>query len=546
MVPERTIPDRNDGTSALGTRLGQWRWPTFGAAIMILAIYTLPLGTLQHMWNPNEASRILLSVSLSVQGTPKLDEVLSQYGAVPQDMAMHDGHAYSDKAPGLSFLAAPLVAPLQVVLPRYGTTKLPDYWSLRHILTLLLVCVPTAIFMMLAARAFSTESSEKQNLARVLIFALATPILTYASVFFSHIPAGIMVGAAYLLIRHLSPTTEPKRASAFFAGLLAASAIVTEYPTAILVGPLALLLLLDRKRRWALPLFVVGMAAGALPLLIYNKVAWGTFLSTGYSFKATAQQAAIHAQGVSGVTIPTWHRLWGVLLSPRRGMLFYCPLLLCTVVGWVRLWKRDRLDVAVSVIAVAAYVTFGAGFVDWEGGWGAAARHLVPVLFLLILPLGVGLEAMLQRTWSAVGAAVLVGWSLGAAVLSVAVTPYFPELFTNPLAQVTLRSLRQGAAMRNVLSDHFGVTPLSVFLLFAVAVVAVAGGAFLILLSPNVRRAPAVAALVATLAFQPLILTLMAPSPTPKDEWARAELLRRIGYDEIGRSILVTLPQESR
>jgi hypothetical protein len=508
------------------------------AAIALLGILVIPLGTLQHMWNPNEASRTLLSVSLSVYGTSTLDETLTGYGAVPQDMSIHDGHVYSDKAPGLSLIAAPLVAPLQRVLPTHGPMKLPDYWPLRHLLTLLLVCLPTVLFVVLAARDPMLEEASPSVVAFLLLFVLATPVLTYGSVFFSHVPAGIMLGIAYLSVHRFDALGGGRRwVVACLAGLCVSYAVGTEYPTILLVAPLALLVVFDRRKRWAVAPFAVGMTAGFLPLLVYNQLTWGSLFATGYSFKATVQQATIHSQGMSGVTFPTSDRIWGVLLSPRRGLLFYCPLFACIPIGWARLWKNNRLEAIVSIVWATSYVAFAAGFVDWEGGWSAAARHLVPVLFLMLWPFSIGLRAMLEKTHTAALAGALLGWSLGATLLSIAVTPYFPELFTNPLAQIAISSLREGAAFRNLVSDHLPISTLLVFFAFFLVVVLLVTASLFAVTDRSTRRVAAIAAFGGMLLVQPLILYATSPVPTPKSELARAELLRRLGYDDLARVI---------
>ena len=473
---------------------------------------------------------MLLAVSLGEYCTVRIDPAIEDYQAVPQDMSVRDGHAYSDKAPGISMLSAPVVATVGAGLPREGTSDSPEYWTLRHLLTLLLVCVPVAMWAAFAGR--------DRGLA--VVFVLSTPLLVYGSVLFSHVPAGLMAGLAWLMVagRYEGEVSvggggrgSAKREVAIvsLAGFLAAFAVVTEYPTLSLAVVMTIAVALRSDRRRTFPAFLAGAIIGGAPLLVYNTVAWGTPFTTGYAFKASAEHAAIHAQGVFGVTFPTWERLWGVLFSARRGLLYYSPVLCCIPVGWSRRWHVARRETVLSMAATFVYVVFASGFVDWEGGWSAAARHLVPLVPVLFLPFVTGLRALFERPRTAALGAVLIGASLSASVLSVAVTPYFPEMFTRPLSEIALRSLGEGVAMRNFASDHLGVATLPVFLMWALAIAAATGIAVWRLTDGLTHRRRVVFVFACTLLLHPLLLAVTGPGRTPPLESARAELLRRLG-----------------
>src|SRR5207342_2761287 len=91
----------------------------FAPALLVAALYAVPLGNTVNMWNPNEASHLMLAVSLSEFQTVQLDPVIEEYGVIPQDMSVRGEHAYSDKAPGLSMIGAAFAIPLSIALPRF-------------------------------------------------------------------------------------------------------------------------------------------------------------------------------------------------------------------------------------------------------------------------------------------------------------------------------------------------------------------------------------------------------------------------------------------
>jgi hypothetical protein len=500
------------------------------AFCFVFLIYLVPLGHTSGWWNPNEMSRIALSVSLVEYGTIQVDRVLDDYHSVPQDLAVRDGHAYSDKAPGISFFGAAVLLPIKGFIGVAGNSQSPAYWPVRHILTALLVCLPAALFGVGAVRHVigRREQAPESWLPVALLFALATPWLTYASILFSHETAGVLVGVALILARRLDDT-DPARLErrAALAGLLASLGVVTEYPTALLAALVAATVLLSKRRRQSLTSFVAGASAGALVLLVYNKAAWGSFFTTGYAFKAFAEHAAIHEQGFFGVSVPTLQGLWGVLLSPSRGILFYCPLLLCVLVGLAGRWRSAKTETLLTAIAITAYVAFAAGFVDWKGGWSAAARHLVPLLPVVMVPFVAGYRALTETESRRAVAAVLVGLSVAGSLLSVAVTPYFPETFANPVGQIVVPTLREGLAMPNLVSDLTGVRALPVFLVYALVVATAAMLAFARSLPPR-RRVLFTALAVAAFVLGPLAVSL--GSELPATAASRREWSARLGH----------------
>jgi hypothetical protein len=70
--------------------------------------------------NPNAVSRVGLTFSILEDHSPKIDKFAPFTG----DRAFFDGSHYSDKAPGLSFTALPLVAAL-VSGPRSAARAIP-------------------------------------------------------------------------------------------------------------------------------------------------------------------------------------------------------------------------------------------------------------------------------------------------------------------------------------------------------------------------------------------------------------------------------------
>ncbi len=122
-----------------------------GLPMLLVAIfYILPLSGTPDATNPNEVVRIELATSLAYWARFDLEDSAAVYGW-SEDVSTRDGRFYSDKAPGLSMAAAPIVWVLDPFLDRAPSSDLPAYWPLRHALTLFLLALPTVGLAFLVA-----------------------------------------------------------------------------------------------------------------------------------------------------------------------------------------------------------------------------------------------------------------------------------------------------------------------------------------------------------------------------------------------------------
>lgn len=504
-------------------------WTALGVVVLAYALFAA--GT-PRVENPGEQTRLELAASLGFAGSAAIDPVMEAYG-IPFDRAVRDGKTYADKAPGLSFVGAPVVWSLGRLLPREDSGPLPDYWALRHLLVLLLVALPAASFPFWALKHYPAIAPRRRT-AAALIFALCTPLLTYSVVLLSHVPAGLLAVLAFaLIVRPGREQVLPTPAVAFAAGLALAAAVTTEYPTALFGLVLLPTLLLRRAPLRTIAAFGLGGLLGIVPCLLYHQVAFGSPLSTGYSFKSDPWHAIVHDTGMLGVMAPSAERLWGVLGSARRGVLHYCPLLLLVPWGLLRI-ERTRKHSSLPFVALTVlYVLFAAGFVDWMAGWSAAARHLIPWILLSIFPLAAAIEHLAGSARGRWLLLPLVAMSLTGALLSLALTPWFPEHFVSPIGQLVLPTLRQGFAAPTL--------PASADLaarVYALAGVALfIGGATVWATAElvGVSRRRVALAVVAISLFWAGLQWATAPPLSPDEQQVRSQVVDRLGYDQPAR-----------
>lgn len=336
--------------------------------------------------NPNNATRLFAAISLVEDGDATIDE----FAALTIDKAQFGGHAFLDKAPGMTLMALPAVALADAATgQRAGdVSKLPDAPDmaafLRLRLRLAVASGPAVLTGIAAALLFDLALTLTGSAAAALVagvgFALGTPMWGWSTTIFGHAAVGSLYVIALWALCRGSP-----RAFAL-AGVALGWAVVIEYQ-AVLAGSVLALFgawrAWQRTRRWTLlGCAVAGGTAALLPLLAYNLVAFGTPFRLGY--QGVVGFAGMN-QGLFGLGWPDPRVLWELILGPRRGLLWVAPVLWLTPMGLARLRQRDLAWAAGAAAAVVLLVN--AAYYYWDGGNSTGPRHSIPALGLLALGL---------------------------------------------------------------------------------------------------------------------------------------------------------------
>jgi len=337
-------------------------------------------------WNQN--SRFALVRAITNEGTLNIDPFRHSTG----DIAFHDGHYYSDKAPGLALTAVPLVAAARPIYHAFGGDA--ETYEGLALLSYLATVVSAGLFTALAGVCLFTlclelGSSYGGALFAALTFTIASPIWTLATIFIGHaFAASLLVLAFAAAMRIGADEVRPKpdtthetthgagdatyvvsgfsRTRAYVAsgfsrtlssrdvrlgamvGFCAGWATVSEFPAAI---PAVLLALLAAANAWPLgrarALRILGaLTASALAcaavLMAYQYACFGSPFHVAYASEIGYEGMQ---QGVFGVTLPRMIRLRRILFGEYRGLLPLAPALALAPIGLaVMVWVRPKPD----------------------------------------------------------------------------------------------------------------------------------------------------------------------------------------------------------
>ncbi|MEW5980594.1 MAG: hypothetical protein AB1898_32845 [Acidobacteriota bacterium] len=207
-----------------------------------------------------------------------------------------------------------------------------------------------------------------------------------------------------------------------FSGAFLGLATTIKVVALLMSAPIGLMLIISSSPKGSerslkstacdLPWFALGAAPFLLIDLWTNFARFGSPFSTGYSKWAEYHQ-------VSLFSFPLWKGLLGLLVSPGKGLLVYCPLVLAGLLCF-RDFFRWRKELAIAVAcAIVLYLSLFGTYIAWHGDFAWGPRYLTFLLPYLILPLGVWMDALVANSrrnqrvlfWGLAASSFAIQWS---------------------------------------------------------------------------------------------------------------------------------------
>jgi hypothetical protein len=410
------------GTAVDRTPLGEWYIVTavrdLAAALILLALGGgLAYSSAAGITCSNDGSTYALTRALAENGSPQIDQFESFTEGI--DLAVHGGHVYSDRAPGVAFLAVPLDRIGRAIghTPSFPRSKHDDGApQIPFILLLpaLSAGLATAMTFLLGRRL---GAGIVASVVAAIAVAAGTLVWRDGSLLYRHVPAAAFLAVATWLAlgldaRETSATPiHYDLARGAGVGMLIGLAALCDQPAALAVVPVAMFAVLRLVRGphalRRIGLLAAGTIVGLIPptlaQLAYNRACFGDAFANAYQFSATA-----HFYGSAGTAFSTplakgVHTL--LFGKPGADPPFgsvgrLSPILFLAPVGLAVLVARRQLAAAWLVGATATVVFFlVAKHATFDGGGDQDYRYLVSVIPLLAAPIALALDVALKRRW---------------------------------------------------------------------------------------------------------------------------------------------------
>ena len=355
---------------------------------LVLLLVALAALVAVNVSNPEDGTRYELTRHLVLRHSLEVEPQLF-------DRAVYGGRTYSDKAPGMSFLAVPAYQ----VERTLGVARAPKDWEREGDLSLWGIHVATSGLLFLLATLLVGRAAEtlvpRTGAATAATFGTATIAAPLAPTLFEHDAAGCLALAGLLCAWRCR-----RRALLALAGLLLGIGVLFAYEVAVAAVAVALYVAVRERRRVAW--LLLGAVPPAVALGAYNWSAFGSPFHLSYRYVANRFALSQH-HGFFGIGVPTLTGLRDALVFDR-GLLVWSPVLVAAAVGLVVMWRRGyRGESLVAAVVVVAFVVGDAAYFLPYGGNSPGPRFAAPALPLLLLGLPFAL-ARFPRTTLALAA----------------------------------------------------------------------------------------------------------------------------------------------
>jgi hypothetical protein len=383
-------------TSLATLRLNFLFWPV----VVFLVVNLLT----RHTGGPNAASRFALTMSMVAESTFTIDgyeETTPDWSQTP------DGHFYSNKPPGPSFLAYPFAAVFDLFAVRLLADK--DSWKEQRlrlwadsstIQAFLLQVIPF-LFLVFYLDYFLKRRNVSQGGRAMaglsMLFGMTPSFLM--NTMFGHGLAALSIMYAMILAldgRH--------RWSAFAFGI----AMLSDYGSAFILPGLIYLWFVRGVARRDLLRLIKDVSFGAIfPAVLwiwYHQVSFGSPFTTSHKYLAPEWVSVPKEKDVLwGIfsSAPDPQVILKLLFSSGRGLLGTQPwVLIVSIFALMGLFrpKAKASDACVvstiSVLSLAMLIVTNASFNGWHGGATMGPRYLSVGLVLFPLVLGLLFDDM--------------------------------------------------------------------------------------------------------------------------------------------------------
>jgi hypothetical protein len=354
---------------------------------LMLLVFGVYLFTMSgHTYSTDEETMLAASRSLVERGTWAIN---------PSDGWVHvegaDGRHYSVFGPGQSFAAVPWVAAGLVAGGFFPKDQAG--FPLRLILASYNAFIAAGICGLLAATGMALGYARRASLFLGGTLAFATFLWPHSRTFFAEPVVALCLFASFYLIiktHQAIPGSRPRPSTLMLlSGVLFAVALHAKVQYAVALPAFLLYLAIkDRQMRMVdgalhlqyppkpkILIWLGGLAVGLVPLFIYNWAIFGNPLQTGYS-------------GDTGALFktPIYEGVFGLLLSPGKGLIWYALPVLLALVGLSRFARKHHAEAVLMLAMSVTMVSFFGMFHLWWGGGSWGPRFLIPLLPFALLP----------------------------------------------------------------------------------------------------------------------------------------------------------------
>jgi len=383
----------------------------------------------------NEESRFALTRAIVDENRFEIDSFYNLTG----DRIILNGHYYSDKNPGSSLLSSFFYFLWEKIYDRFSDSFKEKYsgtddyiieyngnmpivtminpgffvFTSMILLTFVTSSIPTALTSVIIYKLSKHfTKNENHRIFLALTYGLATNAFHQALHFMGIALSSFLAFLSFYLLFENKKSNNLKKI--LLSGIFAGFSYVIEPIMLFVLIPLAMYVFFA-SRKWFL-IFTVSTLIGLLPVFIYNyfvlenpidvassyldRSIWKNaypetqlpFLKSNNTSKIV--KASLEENSLFELFLEHFHLVppnpWisiRLLFYPYRGLFFYSPILLLSIIGLIYMRNEYKAEANMIVLILVLIIFLLSSRRNWWGGYGFGNRYMVPVIPFLVIPI---------------------------------------------------------------------------------------------------------------------------------------------------------------
>lgn len=407
-----------------------------GKYLLLILLFSFAYFHQGHLAETGNDRQLLLH-SLFQFGRMDIDA----YHTETVDKAYFQGHYYSSKAPGITFIALPAFALATVILDWCDVPLDSDAgWLFSSwFMTFFSIGLPVAFCGALTRHWLSGWVPRRSAFCVTLGLFLGTHVFPYSIMLFSHaLVIGLLAFALWVITTSM-PDERPVNSAALLnrdvgAGLGCGIVGASEFSAGIALLAIFTLYCMKDVRR------ATRFGCAALPPLLlvplYGWICFNDPLVIGYKYEANFPQMQ---DGLFGLHFPPhMDVVIELLFGTARGLFFWSPIFVLAFFGLPELYRKSPTLFWLMCLAPVFQVVAIAGKDwDWLAGPSLGPRYLSPMLPFLFVPVALGFRLVPRFGIVLIVLSMLI---MGTGTI-IDANPAYGDAGLNPLTEIHLPKL---------------------------------------------------------------------------------------------------------
>jgi hypothetical protein len=363
----------------------------------------------------NEKSLIDLTFSVGYHNNLTIDNYHnSSFPTKTFDKAYYYGHYYSDKAIGLPIIGSLIIKIIKIFIPM--DPILNQDWKVFYIIVLILIGFTSSLFTAFTSILIfriSLSFLKKKNLSILLAitYGYSSLVIYNAINYKTHAMATFFTFLSFYLIYIPNNNNKISLKRAFFSGLSAGIAIITEYPAIIIIFFCIIYLFRKFKIKQIL-IFIIPLVFIFLIQFLYNYLIYYHFFILNYSNLSSIWKS----DGLKKIIICNLkvkyiiHNIIQLLFFPFKGIFIYFPLLFYSIIGFYKMRKKYKREIYLILTIFISILFWNASRCIWWCNEGLMCRRFLIFIPFLMIPIIISVKKKVSILFKIVcGITIFIG-----------------------------------------------------------------------------------------------------------------------------------------